>query len=1267
LGPDGTLTGMAQGVVGGEGRLLVPVLRRDRPEVGAVLAAAAGLFTHGVDLDWSVLFPGARRVDLPTYAFQRKRYWLDGMPWIGDLEAAGLNHSEHPLLGAAVALVDSGSVVFTGRLSTRSHPWLADHAVLGRVILPATVYLDLAIHAGDRVGCSHLAELTLETPLVLPEHGAVQVQLAVNEPADSGQRTFTVHSRPTDADHDEPWTRHAQGMLSHEGELPATEPVSWPPAGAVPVPADDWYERFAAGGFSYGPAFQGLQAVWRRGEDLFATVAIPEPYRAEAARYGLHPALLDAAVQALLVRALDDPEGEAMLPFAWSGVSLHAVGATALRVHLAPTGRHDEFSVVVTDTTGAPVVTADALVLRKVAADLRHIGPGAPDALLKLDWQPTSSEAAVPAAETLRWALLGQEGRAVAAALDAEGVQLESYADVDALAAAVGTGMTMPDTVLLVCAPDTQRARPVPESVRDLLTTVLGVCRRWVTDERFSVSRLVILTRGAIAAEPGEDVTDLAAAALWGLVRSAQLEHPERLQLIDLDGASSSTPALLAAIAAAHPQAILREDLLRLSALTSVRGAGDHTPAPAAIDPNGTVLVTGATGALGSLLARHLVRAHGVRHLLLTSRSGPAAPEADALVTELNGQGAEVRLVSCDAADRTAVGELLGTIPAEHPLTAVMHVAGVVDDGTLTNLGGEQLDRVLRPKADAGWLLHELTTELELSAFVLFSSAAGTFGSAGQSGYAAANSFLDGLAHHRRALGLPATSVAWGLWGGHGGMTAGLTETDLERMARNGMRPLSEPEGLALFDAALTVPDAALVALGQGGVRGGIGAVLRPTTPSAGRRTADGGAQHVPLPVRLAGRTPAEQRQILVDLVRGEVATVLGHASPADITPDRHFAELGFDSLTAVELRNQLNSVTGLRLPPTLVFDFDTPDALADHLGEEVLADSARTGARIEPQSAAQAGEQGGAAAAPAQDVRSEDTMGALFRKACELGKIDEGFALLQAAARLRPVFTGPADLETSARGVKLAAGGGGGAASLVCFSSYVALAGVHQYARFAAPFRGERDVWALPTPGFGHAEPLPVSLDAVAEVQAEAVLRCADGKPFVLLGSSSGGILALAAARGLERAGAPLVAVVLLDTYMPGEDSPFIQFSGEMLGGMFDRESMFAYMDTDRLSAMSWYINIVGEWAPDDLTAPVLLVRPTEPPLTADRAGLSRPEEWQSSWDGATTVLDVTGNHFTMMESHAGTTADAVRTWLGAAAPGEPAVHLSGHRPEGA
>ncbi|WP_344318582.1 type I polyketide synthase, partial [Streptomyces yatensis] len=371
---------------------------------------------------------------------------------------------------------------------------------------------------------------------------------------------------------------------------------------------------------------------------------------------------------------------------------------------------------------------------------------------------------------------------------------------------------------------------------------------------------------------------------------------------------------------------------------------GSATAAPA-FDADGTVLITGGTGALGRLLARHLVAEHGVRHLLLTSRRGADADGATELVAELRERGAEVTLAACDAADRDALAATLAAIPAGHPLTAVVHTAGVLDDGTAAALTPEQLERVLRPKVDAAWNLHELTRDLDLSAFVLFSAIAGTLGGAGQANYAAANVFLDALAAHRHAAGLPATSLVWGLWAQSGGITGDLTETDLLRLARSGMGALTDDEGMALFDAArrtgrtLLIPARLdLAALRSAAGSGPVPALLRGLIRTTGRRTAAGAlAAGSSLAQRLRALSPNERRRTLLDLVRGHVATALGHASADAIEARRAFKELGFDSLTAVELRNRLSAATGLKLPSTIVFDHPNPTVLADHLRAELI------------------------------------------------------------------------------------------------------------------------------------------------------------------------------------------------------------------------------------------------------------------------------------------------------------------------------------------
>ncbi|MFE2183813.1 type I polyketide synthase [Streptomyces sp. NPDC059455] len=1250
---------------------VVGSLRRDEGGPARFLKSVAQAYVGGADVDWREVFAGtgARRVDLPTYAFQRRRYWLESETTeADDVSSAGLASAGHPLLGAVVPLPDSDGLLLTGRLSLRTHAWLADHAVLGRVVLPGTAFVELALRAGDAAGCDRLEELTLETPLVLPEEGAVQVQLVVSGPQETGHREFGVYARRDDAP-SESWTRYARGTLTALSPTAASADLSvWPPTGAQAVEIAGLYERLAATGLAYGPAFRGLRAAWRRGDELFAEVALPEDVRTEAGRFGVHPALLDAALHVWSVHhdtETDTKTGGVRLPFAWSGVSLSAVGASVVRVRLAPAG-DGAVSVVVADGAGVSVASADALVTRPVGEGEFAAAAGVGESLYRVEWVPASPAAGLEVGVQGR-AVVGEDDFGLTEALGAEG-----FADFDEV------GEWVPD-VVAVCV-GSVGDRGVVSGVSAAVDRVLRLVQGWLAEERFAGSRLVVVTRGAVAVEAGEDVRDLAAAPVWGLVRSAQAEHPERLVLLDVDDAGASLDALREAALTGEPQVAVRrgevlvprltrgpaggvlvpvdegqpwrmepsrertlqgltlgtaedaarelgefevrvavraaglnfrdvlislgmypdhralmgsegagvvvatgpgvesyavgdrvmglwtggfgplavadhrtltripdgwsfteaasvpvvfvtalyalrelarvrpgESLLvhsaaggvgmaavqlarvfglqvfataspgkwdvlrglgvdgahlassrslefeqRIRSVSGGRGvdvvldslAGEYVDAslrllgeggrfiemgkadvrsadevaaahpgvayrafdlveagperigemlteivglfeqgalkrlptrvwdvrrageafrfmraarhvgklvvsvPAALDPEGVVLVTGAGGVLGGLVARHLVAERGVRHLLLVSRRGSAGEGMPELEAELMGMGASVTVAACDVADRDALAQVLARLPGGRGVTGVVHAAGVLDDGTVASLTPERVDAVLRAKVAGAWNLHELTRRHDVAMFALFSSAAGVLGSAGQANYAAANTFLDGLAAHRRALGLAGVSLAWGMWAERSGMTEHLGEADLSRMARVGVVPFSSDEGLRLFDAAHALAESLVVpARLDTGAPAAAGTVVPAMLKGLIRRSIP--ARRTPVHAEalravdqatewrqwLLGMSAADRGHTVLELIHAQVMAVLGHATPDAVESDRAFKDLGLDSLTAVELRNLLSATTGLRLPATLAFDYPNSKALSEYIMAELVGQADADGA----------------------------------------------------------------------------------------------------------------------------------------------------------------------------------------------------------------------------------------------------------------------------------------------------------------------------------
>ncbi|POM24527.1 Erythronolide synthase, modules 3 and 4 [Actinomadura rubteroloni] len=1221
-----------------------PTLRRDDGGHRRFLTSLAAHHTHAA-APVRPAAPARPSTSLPTYPFEAERYWLAPAPATANAAGLGLGPADHPLLATTTALPD-GRWQATGLLAPDAPPWLADHAVHGTPLLPGTAFLDLALHAGQAVGCPTVDELTLQAPLT--EDGVRDLHVAVTAPDEQGLRRITVHSRPHDGD--EGWTEHAAGVLAPAAAEPVAAVMSWPPQGAAPTDLGGLYPALAERGYDYGPAFQNLRELRVAGNVLHARVQVGPG--TPVAGHGLHPALLDAALHALLQATVLREDGPVSLPFSWSGVRLHATGADMLHVTLTPL-RPGTVSLHAADPAGAPVLTVAELALRPLTADLaaRPTSPAAND-LFRTVWRPI--ETAVT--DRPDPVLIG----------DVPG----GYASLAELSAAVASGaaqapadvVALPSVLAAICGRDLDDC-DCPDAVAGATADALALLQEWLDAPHLHGGTLTVCT-GRAHALPGDDhPIHLPHSAVWGLVRTAQNEHPGQFHL--LDTATEDVTAIAGAVAAAHAlgesQLAVREagtfrprlvragtdrllpdapsgwrldisgrtgtfdDLMvvpseaRDAALLphqvriAVRAAGvnfrdvfvtlamregetglglegagvvlevgadvtDFAPGdrvlglfehafasvavadvrhlaplpadwtfeqgasvpivfltayyglvdladvrpgetvlvhaaaggvgtaavqlarhlgaevygtasagkraalhdlglddahigdsraltfeaefldrtdgrgvdvvvnslarefvdaslrllprggrfveigktdirdpatvaadhpgvgydafdlltvppdrirgmldalgglfasgalrpppvrswdlldarsalrhlqeganvgkvvllpPRPLDPDGTVLITGGTGTLGGVVARHLVTVHGARRLLLTSRRGPGSPGADELAAELEGLGAHVTVAACDASDPDALDALLSAVPADHPLTAVVHAAGILRDAPVTGLTADRVAEVLRPKVHSAWHLHQQTRDLDLAAFVLFSSAVGVLGNPGQANYAAANTYLDALAHERRAHGLAAVSVSWGLWERSSGMTGELTAADLARLRRAGLTPLADERALALLDAALQLGPPHLVAtpLPARTAAEHPSPLLRDLTSASLRAAASGGAASSASWPDLIAALPADERRARVRAdVRAQVGVVLGHAAPDALDAGRAFKELGFDSLTAVELRNRLNTLTGRRLPTTLVFDRPTIDSLTGYLLDELFA-----------------------------------------------------------------------------------------------------------------------------------------------------------------------------------------------------------------------------------------------------------------------------------------------------------------------------------------
>nr|WP_078981135.1 type I polyketide synthase [Embleya scabrispora] len=903
-------------------------LRRDDDSLLRFRTSLAEAAVRGTRIDLGSLFAevDTADVELPTYPFQGTRYWLMPGGPAGEPAALGLEAADHTILGAVLESAERDEVVLTGAVAALDPCVRPDPR--GVPTLGAGALAELAVRAADEVRRT-VAALTLDRPLVVSPTGATRIQVTV------AARTLTVHARHPDVG-DGRWVRYAGAALAEPVPPPVAVEHEWPPRGAdALVPSDP------EGGSA------AIRGLWRRGDEVFAEVALDADAR-EVRGYRIHPALLDAALRSwrLARPALDDGSGRDLLPTSLGRVAVHAVGADTARVRLRP-GVDGTVTATLADAAGQPLADLGPVAFERVATAAPATSLP-PDLLFGVEWAPVT---ATPDDAPTEWALLTEVPDRIgpSAAPRTAGAEVRVHRDQDALSAAVAAGARVPDAVVV----------PLPggdggpeATTRAALATVQAFLR----DDRLADSRLVLLTRAAIAAHAGE-IPDPDLAPLWGLIGSAAAEHPGRLLLLDTDTGTGTGPAaplcadlLRTALAVGEPRLVVRDGALRAPRLgrAVTAPAPEHTP----LDPNGTVLITGGTGTLGGLVARHLVSRHGIRHLVLLGRRGPTAPGAEELAAELRESGAHVTVAACDAADRDALAAVLAAIPAEHPLTAVVHAAAAVDDTVVDALTPERLATVFRPKVDAAVHLDELTRDAPLAAFVLYSSAAGVLGTAGQANYAAANAFLDALAARRRAHGLPATSLAWGPWAELSELTRRVSSADRERMVDAGVLALSTAEGMAVVDAALRTDTALFVPLridldafarklaGTAPPPLYRGLIRAPLRRAVGAGASAGAGDGADLAARLAGEPPAERTRILLDLVRAQAAAVLGHTDGDAVGPGRPFRELGFDSLNAVDLRNRLAAGTGLRLPVGLIYDHPTPGAVARHLRTRLIGDA---------------------------------------------------------------------------------------------------------------------------------------------------------------------------------------------------------------------------------------------------------------------------------------------------------------------------------------
>lgn len=904
-------------------------------------------------VDWPLAFApfSPQHLDLPGYPFQRKRYWIDGAKSYPQRSPdTSLLRGRYPLGGQRINLPNN-RVVHQIEIGPAIQTYLADHKVYGYIVVPGAFYLATLLSVAQAHWPDEAVELNdvqFIRPLTFP-HPSDSVMLLIELlPAATADDGFSARLSVQ---------RHSQWMLLATADLKrasrplAEESVTLSVDHYLPLFVDRaaMIKRLANMQVDWGARWQWLGETSRI--DEYTTIGrLTAPAQVSLDDAPIPAGLIDNAFAFSLFATQETEHQIPQLPFAvehlyWSGRHKLVTWAKhTLRVQDDASRGHTLANIFFCDDEGNVQASLEGITVRHAPAHRFLLGQQS-SGLFSVCWSPLLIPASPPANQIY---LLGDVPAALPDAMPA-GVSFKLYANVEQLAQSLSNENHDNPTFDSVLFCRSQSTGSPVEEAHPITADVMQQLQNWLADPLFADSGLTIVTQGAVATSTDEAILRLYQSPVWGLVRSAQSEHPQRkIRLLDMDDEPDSFSAWLSAFSGNFPQLALRTGIFHHPTLSSYT-----TPAGSRhFFDSGTVLLTGGTGALGACIARHLVTQHRCKSLLLLSRQGERTSGATALRQELQQAGAKVTIAACDVADKTALSQALAQVPLDYPLTSVIHLAGVIQDGSFELMTHQDLAAVLRSKLYSAMYLDELTQSHTLSSFILFSSLSGLLGTPGQANYAAANTFLDALAQRRRINGQPAISMAWGPWD-EGGMAGKLNTADIARIQKMGLSLLSQRQGLALFDSALHCHQANVVPMNLDHSASAPHPLLRPLFSSptqenervARERSGNSEPQEKtadkPRAIRqaLAGLNETNRYNKILSWVTDEVTTVLELAAEDAPLPDRPLQELGLDSLMAVQIKNRLSKGSGLRLPVTLLFDYPTCQQLAAKLSADIPAE----------------------------------------------------------------------------------------------------------------------------------------------------------------------------------------------------------------------------------------------------------------------------------------------------------------------------------------